>query len=117
MARKPHDLHPTMVRFPEAMRRELEQSAALHGRSLNAEIIYLLNQSLYEAKGRRAGQLDPSLADRLERIENALRYYARLIKAQQSVAQDALAQQKVAQDALAALKSSANKPKDDGEQK
>ena len=117
MARKPDDLHPTMVRFPEAMRRELEKSAALHGRSLNAEIVYLLNQSLYEAKGRRAGQLDPALADRLERVENVLRHYGGLIKAQQRVAQDALARQKAAEDALAALRSSANKPKDDGEEK
>jgi plasmid stability protein len=109
--RKPDDFHPTMVRFPEGLRRDLQQSAALHGRSLNAEIIYLLNQSLYESRG------SPTLAARLEGIENEVRRFARLIKAQQSVAQDALAQQKVAQDALAALKGSATKPKDDGEQK
>jgi plasmid stability protein len=102
MARKPDDLHPTMVRLPEGLRRDLEQSADRHGRSLNAEIIYLLNQSLYQTR-----QPDPSLVDRLDRIERVLRSFGGLMKAQQ----------KVAQDAVAALKSSVNKPKDDGEEK
>lgn len=99
MARKPDDLHPTMVRLPEGLRHDLEQSARRHGRSLNAEIIYLLNQSLY--------QTSPSLVDRLDRIEGTLRSFSGLMRAQQ----------KVAHGALAALKSSVSKPKDDGEEK
>jgi len=84
------DLHPTMVRLPEGLRRELEQWATLHGRSLNAEIIYLLEQSLADAKVRRGGRLEPSLSDRLEKIEKILSSFRGLMKAQQNVAQDAL---------------------------
>jgi hypothetical protein len=102
VARK-DDLHPTMVRLPEALRRDLEQWATLHGRSLNAEIIYLLEQSLADAKVRRGGRLEPSLSDRLDKIEKTLSSFTGLMKAQQ----------KVAQDALAVLKRTADEPEDE----
>jgi len=45
MARKPTDLRPLMVRIPESLRRKLEKEAARQDRSMNAEIIYRLDQS------------------------------------------------------------------------
>src|SRR5262249_43587789 len=84
MARKPDDLHPTMVRLPEGLRRELERWADIHGRSLNGEIIFRLLQSLADTKSGR------SLADRLDQIENNIELFAGIMRAQQKVAQDAL---------------------------
>jgi Arc-like DNA binding domain len=94
MARKPDDLHPTMVRLPETLRRDLDRWADLHGRSLNAEIIYRLEQSLADDKGGR------SLSDRLDQIEKNLDFFGGIMKAQHKVAEDA---QKVAREALDAL--------------
>jgi len=94
MARKPDDLHPTMVRLPETLRRDLERWADIHGRSLNAEIIFRLEQSLADNKGGR------SLSDRLDQIEKNLDFFGGIMRAQQRVAQDA---QKTAQEALDAL--------------
>jgi plasmid stability protein len=45
MARKPTELRPLMIRIPEALRRKLEKEAARNDRSMNAEIIYKLEQS------------------------------------------------------------------------
>jgi hypothetical protein len=80
-----------MVRLPETLRRDLEQWATFHGRSLNAEIIYRLEQSLAEAKARRGGRLEPSLSDRLDKIEKVLTSFSGMIRAQQKVAQEAMA--------------------------
>jgi hypothetical protein len=92
------DLHPTMVRLPEALRRELAQLAAFYGRSLNNEIIYRLERSRAEdkAKKERANEdartfSKESMTERLDRIERTLESYERLLRAQQKVAQDALA--------------------------
>jgi plasmid stability protein len=46
MARKPTELRPLMIRIPEALRRKLEKEAARNDRSMNAEIIDRLQQSL-----------------------------------------------------------------------
>ena len=46
MARKPTELRPLMIRIPEALRGKLEKQAAQNDRSMNAEIIYRLEQSL-----------------------------------------------------------------------
>jgi len=73
-----------MVRLPEELRRNLARWADIHGRSLNAEIIYRLEQSLADDKGGR------SLSDRLDQIEKGLDFFGGIIKAQQKVAQDAL---------------------------
>jgi hypothetical protein len=91
VARKNQILHPTMVRLPETVRSDLEQWATFHGRSLNAEIIYRLEQSLAEAKARRGGRLEPSLSDRLDKIEKVLTSFSGMMRAQQKVAQNAMA--------------------------
>jgi hypothetical protein len=98
VARKTQELHPTMVRLPEKLRRELEALAAFYGRSLNNEIIYRLERSRAEdkAKKERASEdaktlSKESMSERLDRIERTFESYERLLKAQQKVAQDALA--------------------------
>jgi hypothetical protein len=45
MARKAQELRPVMVRLPEKLRRRLERAAFLSGRSMNSEIIYLLEHT------------------------------------------------------------------------
>jgi hypothetical protein len=46
MARKPTDTIKLQLRFHEALRRRLAQEAKKHDRSLNAEIVHRLEQSL-----------------------------------------------------------------------
>ena len=46
MARKPTDTVKLQLRFHEALRRRLAQEAKRHDRSLNAEIVHRLEQSL-----------------------------------------------------------------------
>src|SRR5262245_22041426 len=46
MARKPTDIVKLQLRFHEALRRRLAQEAKRHDRSLNAEIVHRLEQSL-----------------------------------------------------------------------
>jgi Arc-like DNA binding domain len=98
VARKDKELHPTMVRLPEGLRRELEQLASFYGRSLNNEIIYRLERSRAEDKARKQQANEDakalskeSMSDRLDRIEKTLESFASVLKAQQKVAQDALA--------------------------
>jgi Arc-like DNA binding domain len=99
MARKSEEeLHPTMVRLPEGLRRKLEELAAFYGRSLNNEIIYRLLRSYAEEKaGKEQAREDAttlskeSMSVRLDRIERTLESYERLLRAQQKVAHDALA--------------------------
>jgi len=52
MAHEPHELRPIMTRLPESLRSRLEKSAALEGRSMNAEIIHRLEQSFAKEKER-----------------------------------------------------------------
>jgi Arc-like DNA binding dprotein len=107
VARKSQDdLRPTMVRLPEALRRDLEQAATFYGRSLNAEIIYRLEQSLIEAKAKKSVRPEPSLAERLDKIEKTLNSFAGIMRAQQRVAQDAMA-------ALAKDSMQTNEPEDE----
>jgi len=46
MARKPTDTIKLNLRFPEALRRQLEREAKKEGRSLNTEIVERLYRSL-----------------------------------------------------------------------
>jgi hypothetical protein len=46
VARKPTDTVKLQLRFHEALRRRLVQEAKKHNRSLNAEIVHRLDQSL-----------------------------------------------------------------------
>ena len=48
MARKPTDTIKLNLRFPEALRRQLEREAKKEGRSLNTEIVERLYRSLRE---------------------------------------------------------------------
>jgi len=98
MARKSQELHPTMVRLPENLRRELEQLAAFYGRSLNNEIIYRLERTRADDKARKQQASEDartlskeSMSERLDRIERTFESYERLLRAQQKVAQHALA--------------------------
>jgi len=70
LARKPHDLRPVMTRLPEALCRRLEREAAREGRSMNAEIIHRLQQSL-QASDQASG-----LDDRVRKLEQAIFNYA-----------------------------------------
>jgi phosphoenolpyruvate carboxylase len=50
MVRKSQELRPVMTRLPEGLRRRLEREAEENGRSMNAEIIYRLQQSFRHAE-------------------------------------------------------------------
>jgi hypothetical protein len=76
-----------MVRLPEKLRLQLTQLAAFNGRSMNAEIIYRLEQSLAEDRAKK-GRPEPSLSERLDKIEKTLVSFAGVLKAQQRVALD-----------------------------
>jgi hypothetical protein len=52
MARKPTDTIKLNLRFPEALRRQLEREASKHGRSLNTEIVGRLYRSLRQEDKR-----------------------------------------------------------------
>jgi hypothetical protein len=56
MARKSQGSRPTMVRLPAGVRRELERVAELHQRSLSAEVIYRLEQSLLAPEERPSAE-------------------------------------------------------------
>jgi Arc-like DNA binding domain len=45
MVRKSQELRPVMTRIPEGLRSKLAREARKNGRSMNAEIIYRLEQS------------------------------------------------------------------------
>jgi hypothetical protein len=45
MAKKPTDTVQLKLRFPEALRRQIERAAAKQERSMNAEIVHRLEQS------------------------------------------------------------------------
>jgi plasmid stability protein len=49
MARKKTDIVQLKLRFPEALRRQLEREAKRHGRSLNAEIVSILSHKFLDA--------------------------------------------------------------------
>jgi len=74
-----------MVRLPASVRRELERVAELHQRSLSAEIIYRLEQSLPggDPKGPKR-----SVPERLAAIEKDLQTFWRTLQAQQKVMQE-----------------------------
>jgi plasmid stability protein len=59
-----------MTRLPEALCRRLEREAAREGRSMNAEIIHRLQQSL-QASDRAGG-----LEDRVRKLEQEIFNYA-----------------------------------------
>jgi hypothetical protein len=88
MARKTQELRPTMVRLPANLRRELERVAELHERSLSAEMIYRLEQSLLSEDPK--GGPERSVGERLTAIEKTLETFWRILKAQQKVTQDAI---------------------------
>ena len=46
MARKPDEMISLKLRFPERLRKQIEKAAAQSERSMNSEIIYLLQQAL-----------------------------------------------------------------------
>jgi hypothetical protein len=72
MARKSRGSRPTMVRLPEGLRRQLEQLAKFYGRSLSAEIIYRLEQSIAErTKGGQSA--DEQIRDELQQVRDELR--------------------------------------------
>jgi Arc-like DNA binding domain len=84
LARKPPELRPVMVRLPEKLRRQLAQLATFYGRSMNAEIIYRLEQSLIEDRAQREywqrqakgqelllSRLDEALLRAVEKMERA----------------------------------------------
>jgi hypothetical protein len=86
MSPKSPELRPVMVRLPEPLRQQLTRLAAFYGRSMNAEIIYRLEQSLAEDKAQRRRPIEPSLSERLDKIEKTLESFTGVLKAQQSVA-------------------------------
>jgi hypothetical protein len=78
MARKPDEMISLKLRFPERLRKQIEKAAAKSERSMNSEIIYLLQQALQfgdlEAVTRSAVEAAAKLAvynvlDHLERAE------------------------------------------------
>lgn len=77
MARKPDEMISLKLRFPERLRKQLEKSAAQNARSMNSEIIYLLQQALQygdlETVTRSAVEAASKLAvhDVLERLDHA----------------------------------------------
>lgn len=77
MARKPDEMISLKLRFPERLRKQLEKAAARSERSMNSEIIYLLQQALQfgdlEAVTRSAVEEAAKMAvhDVLERLDQA----------------------------------------------
>ena len=57
MAPKDEQLRPLMTRLPERLRRRLERAASANQRSMNAEIIYRLEQS-FEVSEQAAAVAD-----------------------------------------------------------
>src|SRR5262245_50075725 len=75
MARKSQGSRPTMVRLPAGVRRELERVADLHQRSLSAEVIYRLEQSLLSENTpkERPAQSEEQIRDELRDVRDELR--------------------------------------------
>lgn len=71
MARKPAELRPIMTRLPEALRHQLEKTAAENGRSMNAEIIHRLERSF--AKDDRAALVQDAADTTATIVVNSLR--------------------------------------------
>jgi hypothetical protein len=84
MPRKSPELRAVMVRLPEKLRRQLAQLATFYSRSMNAEIIYRLEQSLIEDRAQREywrkqakgeelllSRLDEALLRAVEKMERA----------------------------------------------
>jgi hypothetical protein len=86
---KPDDTVKLNLRLPKKLHRQLVQLGTFYNRSLNAEIIYRLEQAM--AEGTKTRRPEGSLSDRLDKIEKTLESYAGLLKAQQKVAGDAMA--------------------------
>lgn len=77
MARKPDESISLKLRFSERLRRQIEKSAERSARSMNSEIIYLLEQALQfgdlEAVTRTAvdSAVKQAVYDVLERLDQA----------------------------------------------
>lgn len=82
MPRKPQDQDRYIVRFPDGMRDQLKQAAAQNGRSLNAEIVHRLEESLAIGKMRVADFLSVQEWERDNAIllANALRRIAQSVE-------------------------------------
>ena len=63
MARESAEMKGLMLRMPESLRQRLEQEAKQHGRSMNAEILFLWEESLSGAALHRL--LEKLSADQL----------------------------------------------------
>jgi len=57
MAHKPTDLRPLSVRMPEKLRARLDQASKRHDRSMNAEILYRLENSFTYENAFDSGEL------------------------------------------------------------
>jgi hypothetical protein len=69
MARKPTDTVQLKLRFPEALRRRLVREAGKHGRSLNGEIVTILEEAFQRSDKvqDRAKDIVEALGDELVR--------------------------------------------------
>ena len=67
MARKPSDTVQLKLRFPEALRRRLEREAKRHGRSLNSEILAILEGAFQQSDDveSRAKAIAEALGDEI----------------------------------------------------
>jgi plasmid stability protein len=70
MARKPTDTVQLKLRFPEALRRRLEREANKHGRSLNSEILAILEGAFRQSDDveERAKAMAKALGDEIIRL-------------------------------------------------
>ena len=89
--RKPGDTVQLKLRFPEALRRRLEQEAKRHGASLNSEIVRTLEDRFRESDVRKdqaqaiagmvaelvSSELEDAIADALWQVERAKEKRAR----------------------------------------
>lgn len=66
-----------MVRFPDGMRERIKEEAARNGRSMNAEIIHHLQQSLETSKLR----LQPGIPVSRERMDAIVKAASELVRA------------------------------------
>jgi plasmid stability protein len=67
VARKPSDTVQLKLRFPEALRRRLEREAKRHGRSLNSEILAILEDAFRKSDDvhQRAMAIAAALGDEI----------------------------------------------------
>jgi hypothetical protein len=70
MARKPTDTVQLKLRFPEALRRRLGREAKRHGRSLNSEILTILENAFRKSDDveQRARAFADALGDEIVRV-------------------------------------------------